>query len=79
MWPDGPGKGLVLQKALVVQQLPHCQVGQLLHELEGLTDVKEHGEEELLVPCVHADALREQQGGILLQARDVHPLYHKTH
>lgn len=77
--PGGPGQRLVLQEAFTVQQLPHGQVRQLLHELEGLADVEEHGEEELLVPGVHTDALREEQGGILLQPRDVHPSHHQAH
>lgn len=77
--PRGPGQRLVLQEALIVQQLPHGQVGQLLHELEGLANVEEHGEEELLVPGVDADALGEEQGGILLQPCDIYPLYHQAH
>ena len=79
MWPRWPGRRPLLQEALAVQQLPHGQVGQLLHELEGLPDVEEHGEEELLVPRVHADALREEQCGVLLQPCDVHPLHHQAH
>lgn len=66
MWPGGPGQCPVLQEALTVQQLPHGQVSQLLHEFEGLADIKEHGEEELLVPGVHTDALGEEKGGVLL-------------
>lgn len=66
MRPDGPRQGLVLQEAFTIQQLSHGQVGQLFHELEGLTDVKEHGEEQFLVPCVHTYALREEESGILL-------------
>lgn len=79
MRPGGPGQRLVLQEALTVQQLTHGQVGQLLHELEGLSNVEEHGKEELLVPGVHTDALGEEQGSILFQLCDVYPLHHEAH
>lgn len=53
-------------KRLVVEKLPHGQVGELLHQLEGVRDVEEHGEEVFSVPGAHTDALGKHQRGVLL-------------
>lgn len=73
----GFGERAVGGEALVVQQLSHGDVGQLLHQFEGLVDVEEHGKEVLSVACAHADALGENQSGILVQLCDVSPLHHQ--
>lgn len=66
-------------KRLVVEQLTHGDVGELLHQLEGVVDVQEHGEEVLGVARAHSDALREHQGGVLLQLGHLGPLHHQGH
>ena len=71
------GQRAVLLKALVVQQLPHGDVGQLLGELEGLVDVEEDGEEMVARPRAHPDDLGQQQGGALIQLGDVRPPHHQ--
>lgn len=70
---------LLLREAGVVEQLAHCQVGKLFHECECFGHIEEHGKEELLIAGGHTDALREEEGGILLQPRHIYPLHHQAH
>lgn len=71
------GQRAVLLEALVVQELTHGDVGQLLRQLEGLVDVEEDGEHMLVVAGAHLDGVGQQEGGALLQLGDVGPAHHK--
>lgn len=55
----GLGEQVVSRKALIVQQLPHGDVRQLLHQFERVVDVEEHGEVVLCVPSAYTHALGE--------------------
>lgn len=70
-------QGPVLFKPFIVQELPHGDVGKLLHQLERLADVEEHGEEMLTGPRAHFDPVWQEQRGVLLQLSDVHPPDHQ--
>ncbi len=65
------GQRAVLLEALVVQQLSHGYVGELLHEFEGLVDVEEDGEDVLAAACADPHHVRQQQRGVLLQLSHV--------
>lgn len=64
-------------KSFIVQELPHGYVGKLLHQLECLIDVEEHGEEMLTGSGAHFDPVWQKQRGVLLQLSDVHPPDHQ--
>lgn len=70
---------MVSSKCLVVQELAHGDVGELLHQLEGVVDVEEHGEEMFSVTRADSNALRKHQGGVLLQLGHLCPRHHQGH
>ena len=49
----------------------------MLHQLEGLCDVEEDREDVVVGARAHADHIRQQQRGDLLQLRDVRPAHHQ--
>ena len=63
----------VLLVVVVVDELPHGQVGQLLDELERVGLADEEAEEELLVAGRDLDALRGEHGEGLLDFCYVRP------
>ena len=71
------GQRAVLLEALVVQELAHGDVGQLLRQLEGLVDVEEDGEDVLVDARAHLDGVGQQEGGAFLQLGDVCPTHHQ--
>ena len=60
-------------ETLIVQQPPERHVGQLLHDLEHLVQVQEHGEVPLLVLGGDADGVRQKDVGCPLQPLDINP------
>lgn len=75
----GFGKRAVGCKRFVVEELPHGDVGELLHQLEGVVDVEEHGKEMFSVARADANALWKDQSGILLQLGHVCPWNYQGH
>lgn len=73
------GQRVVGSERLVVKQLAHGDVGELLHQLEGVVDIEEHGEEMFSVTSTDANALRKHQGGVLLQLGHLHPRNNQGH
>lgn len=75
----GFGQRAVGSKRLVVEELTHGDVGELLHQLEGVVDVKEHGKEMFSVTRADTNTLWKHQGGVLLQLGHLRPLHHQGH
>lgn len=71
------GQRAVLLKALVVQQLAHGNVGQLLSQLEGLVDVEEDREDVLVDAGAHLDCIGQQESGAFFQLGDICPAHHQ--
>lgn len=71
------GQRAVLFEAFVVEKLAHGDVGQLLRQLEGLIDVEEDGEDVLVGAGADLDRVGQEEGGALLQLRDIRPAHHQ--
>lgn len=75
----GFGQRAVGGERFVVKQLSHGDVSELLHQLEGVIDVEEHGEEMFSVTSTDTNALWKHQGGVLLQLGHLCPRHHQGH
>lgn len=75
----GFGKWAVSCKRFVVQELPHGNVGKLLHQLKGVIDVEEYGKEMFSVACADSNTFWKDQSGILLQLGHICPWNYQGH